>query len=109
MTNQLIKHTHDSPKRFNVAKLFFLFLVLTLAQSDVSAQCAVCNKALEENLKNDPNAVGSGINTGIMYMLVVVYLLLMGILVMFFKQQLRERWERIKKSWKSHRKRKLST
>jgi hypothetical protein len=80
MMYYFIMHRQSKPSTAKTLKFSLLIIVLVLIQQSAMAQCSVCNKALEENLKNDPDAVGSGINTGILYMLVVVYILLMGIM-----------------------------
>lgn len=55
----------------------FLFLVgLLLIQTDLEAQCAMCKAVLESNMQSGEDAVGKGINNGIMYIMFVPYLLL---------------------------------
>ena len=57
----------------------FLFL-LTIAVSfpaTVHAQCAMCTVSAEQSVKNG-NTQGKGLNTGIIYLLVIPYLLISG-------------------------------
>ncbi|MEQ8908965.1 MAG: hypothetical protein RIC95_07220 [Vicingaceae bacterium] len=61
-------------KRFLIS--FVLFGVLLLTQVDVEAQCAMCKAVLESNMQSGEEAVGKGINNGIMYIMFVPYILL---------------------------------
>ena len=53
--------------------LCLLFLGFLLSFSDVSAQCAMC-KANVEAAQGQGRAVGTGLNTGILYLLAAPYL-----------------------------------
>ena len=54
----------------------FLLLILALVVStDLLAQCATCKAALESNMQSGEEAVGKGINDGIIYIMFVPYLL----------------------------------
>ena len=53
-------------------KFILLFVLLTLVQiNDVIAQCAMCRSTLENNYSNGDPGIGAGINTGILYLLVM--------------------------------------
>jgi hypothetical protein len=61
-----------------LAFLFFLFFVLVFSTpKQVSAQCAMCTVSAEQSVKNG-NTQGKGLNTGIIYLLVIPYLLISG-------------------------------
>jgi len=45
-------------------------------QQELSAQCAMCKAVLESNMQSGEEAVGKGINSGIMYIMFVPYILL---------------------------------
>lgn len=47
------------------------FLVLSFS---ASAQCAMCRSTLENNFSNGNPGIAAGINTGILYLLVLPYL-----------------------------------
>jgi hypothetical protein len=54
-----------------------IILVITLAaafNNEVMAQCAMCRSTLENNFSNGTPGIASGINTGILYLLVLPYL-----------------------------------
>jgi len=56
-------------------KLFLAF-ILTLCFIAVEAQCPMCRMSVESNMQNGSGqSIGSTINTGILYMLAMPYLL----------------------------------
>ncbi len=56
---------------------FFVFgLLMLLSVLDLDAQCSMCKAVLETNMQNGEEAVGRGINDGIIYIMFVPYLLL---------------------------------
>ncbi len=56
-------------KTLVILSLFILHSSLTIAQ------CAMCRGAVQSNMSNGRNAIGNGINTGILYLFVFPYLL----------------------------------
>lgn len=71
--------------------LFTLSLVFTLSFStvEVQAQCPMCKMSAEQNLK-DGGSAGRGLNAGILYMLVMPYLLVGGIGYMWWRNRKEE-------------------
>ncbi|MES2827148.1 MAG: hypothetical protein V4687_03305 [Bacteroidota bacterium] len=66
--------------------ILVLLLLLTVSASSVSvvsAQCAMCTVSAEQSVKNG-NTQGRGLNTGIIYLLVIPYILLSGIGVLWY-------------------------
>ena len=55
---------------------FLLLIGLFFIQIDLEAQCAMCKAVLESNMQSGEQAVGKGINNGIMYIMFVPYILL---------------------------------
>lgn len=53
----------------------FLVAVFFAATVDVQAQCAMCRSAVESTMSNGRNNAGVGLNTGILYLLIMPYLL----------------------------------
>lgn len=68
-------------------KSFFVVTVLflTAIASSVQAQCAMCRSTLENNFSNGNPGIGAGINTGILYLLVLPYLAVMVLGYFWFK------------------------
>ncbi len=61
------------------AKSFGRLLMLMIGfvlwgAGDVMAQCAMCRSTLENNYSNGNPGIAAGINTGILYLLVMPYL-----------------------------------
>lgn len=62
----------------------FLFLVVTFlainfTPAAVMAQCPMCKTSLEANRKDNKNAVGNGINNGILYLLAMPFVMVGGV------------------------------
>ncbi|WP_316812733.1 hypothetical protein [Pedobacter heparinus] len=63
----------------------FIFIVLSaIALSNTAnAQCAMCSVNAEQSVKNG-NTQGKGLNSGILYLLSIPYLLITGIGVLWY-------------------------
>ena len=61
-------------------KLLFIALALLLLCLAVApaaqAQCAMCRATVENNISSGENRIGSGLNTGILYLMVTPYLVI---------------------------------
>ncbi len=68
MTKKIAKHTSI----VILVLLVFGFIIFT--SSTLSAQCPMCKMAAESNLK-DGGSAGKGLNFGILYMLLLPYIL----------------------------------
>ena len=55
-------------------KLLFSLVLLFVGVVEASAQCAMCRSTLENNFSNGDPGIAAGINTGILYLLVLPYL-----------------------------------
>jgi hypothetical protein len=55
--------------------LFSLGLVLSFSGTGAVAQCAMCRSNVESNIQSDASKVGSGLNSGIVYLMAIPYLL----------------------------------
>jgi hypothetical protein len=63
--------------------LFTAFLLAFAVNSN--AQCAMCKAQLESN----DGGVGNGINSGIIFLMIIPYVLLVTLLLVFFKGRLK--------------------
>lgn len=63
----------------------FMFIVLSViaVSKTASAQCAMCSVNAEQGIKNG-NTQGKGLNTGILYLLAIPYVLITGIGVLWY-------------------------
>lgn len=75
----------------NMKKILFLtsFLLFCLFPADITAQCPMCKIAAESNLENGGTA-GQGLNSGILYMLLMPYLLIGVLGFIWYKNRKKE-------------------
>ena len=66
-------------------KILILIVILVCGLSEATAQCAMCRSTLENNFSNGNPGIGAGINTGILYLLVLPYLAIMVLGYLWFK------------------------
>ncbi len=73
-------------KLFAIIALVFC---MGLFSSDVYSQCAMCRATVESNVgtgsKEPESEVGSGLNTGILYLMVVPYILIGTVGFLWYK------------------------
>ena len=62
-------------------KIFLIFILFLFIVIDTQAQCAMCKSVVESNLENG-DTIGSGLNDGILYLMVMPYISLA--LIAFF-------------------------
>jgi len=74
-------------KRNTVSIVLLLFFAL-LVTSDSMAQCAMC-KAVAENAQGESGyGIANGLNSGIIYLMGIPYILLGTLLIVFFRKQI---------------------
>jgi hypothetical protein len=69
-------------------KTIFWILItcfVVLSAFDVNAQCAMCRSTLENNFSAGKPGIAAGINTGILYLLVMPYLAVLVIGYFWYK------------------------
>ena len=59
--------------------LFITLLFVLLLQFNLDAQCAMCKEAASTSLKSDPKSIARGLNSGILYLMAVPYVMIMFI------------------------------
>jgi hypothetical protein len=57
--------------------MVLLVMMVLLNTQPLAAQCAMCRSTLENNYSNGNPGIAAGINTGILYLLVMPYLAVM--------------------------------
>lgn len=62
---------------------FVVFLLISSEQ--VLAQCAMCRTQLENNVSNGNPGIAAGINTGILYLLVMPYIAIITLGYFWYK------------------------
>lgn len=67
------------------AIIFLFFVVLSLSfTAEVQAQCSMCTLNAEQGTKNG-NTQGKGLNSGILYLLAIPYVLIGGVGVLWYR------------------------
>jgi len=69
-------------------------LIFLLSTTDIWAQCAMCRGSVESSMGNGRNNVGVGLNTGIMYLFVMPYLIVGIIGYLWYRNSKRNQQER---------------
>jgi hypothetical protein len=72
----------------NFLKYFFPVMALFILSLDASAQCAMCKATAESATENVDKGIGEGLNTGIVYLMLVPYVLLVTIALVFFRKKI---------------------
>jgi hypothetical protein len=65
--------------------LLSFFINLSGLFSNLYAQCAMCRATVENNVSNGETSIGAGLNTGILYLLVMPYLAAMVIGFLWYR------------------------
>jgi hypothetical protein len=65
----------------------------------MDAQCAMCKQSAESTLKNDPSSMARSLNSGILYLMAVPYIMLMFI----FRKQLVTLFHKLKARFVHHK------
>ena len=63
-----------------IIRVLSIAFILVFATTDAYSQCAMCRATVESNVgtgsKEPENQVGSGLNTGILYLMAIPYVLI---------------------------------
>ena len=73
--------------------IFLIVLAVYSTAGSVMGQCAMCKQAASSNLDRDPTSLAKNLNTGILYLMAVPYILIAFI----FRKQIVALW----KSWRN--------
>lgn len=61
---------------FSSRRILSLLVLLFVFLINAQAQCAMCKQAAASSLENNENSMAKGLNTGILYLLAVPYILI---------------------------------
>lgn len=65
--------------------LSLLFITIFSSTTHLFAQCAMCRATIENNISTGEGTVGMGLNTGILYLMIMPYILIAGIAYYWYK------------------------
>ncbi|MCE7043988.1 hypothetical protein [Dyadobacter sp. CY312] len=71
-----------------------MLALLVLSSADLWAQCAMCRGSVESSMGNGRNNVGVGLNTGIVYLFVMPYLIVGVIGYLWYRNSKKNQQER---------------
>ncbi|PWJ42525.1 hypothetical protein [Sediminitomix flava] len=66
-------------------RLIALTILFLFGQAQTFAQCAMCRATVETNLSSGESSVGAGLNTGILYLMMMPYILIATIAWFWYK------------------------
>lgn len=73
-------------KNKRIFSLIVLLLLLLINNTSIWAQCAMCRATAESDLNNGGASIARGLNTGILYLMAIPYIILMLGAYFFFKK-----------------------
>lgn len=83
-----------------ILTLFALILLFAMMPSmDCLAQCAMCRATVEASIVDGQTTIASGLNTGILYLLIMPYLLIGTIAYFWYKNSKRNAQKKQVKSY----------
>ncbi|MFB9294941.1 hypothetical protein [Persicitalea jodogahamensis] len=74
-----------------LSKIVLLLVLFVLSAGQLWAQCAMCRGSVESTMGNGRNNVGIGLNTGIMYLFIMPYLIVALFAYFWFKNSRKAR------------------
>ena len=69
-------------------KYFVFAFILILLNMSASAQCAMCKATAESATENVDKGIGEGLNAGIVYLMLIPYVLLATVALVFFRKKI---------------------
>jgi len=72
----------------NNVRYFLLSVAALIIHVSVSAQCAMCKATAESATENVDKGIGEGLNAGIVYLMLIPYVLLATIALVFFRKKI---------------------
>lgn len=82
--------------KLSIYSIIITLVLIAFFSLDASAQCAMC-KAVPTSNQAGGGKIGVGLNSGIMYLLVIPYILLTVGAYMFFKKPIDEKIKKLLK------------
>ncbi|GAA4468570.1 hypothetical protein GCM10023189_54120 [Nibrella saemangeumensis] len=76
-------------------KLIIVITILIFAAPELMAQCAMCRGSVESTVSNGRSVVASNLNTGILYLLAVPYLMVAAISYLWYRNSKKEHEQRL--------------
>jgi hypothetical protein len=85
---KISRHRVQKCINFGSMKRIAVFLLAILAFGErASAQCAMCRATAESVTEHVDKGIGEGLNSGILYLMLVPYVILATLAVVFFRKK----------------------
>ncbi|WP_044203506.1 hypothetical protein [Flammeovirga sp. OC4] len=72
-------------------KIFLSIAISILSTVSLFAQCAMCRATVENNISDGSSAVGAGLNNGILYLMVMPYIIISSIVYLWYRKTQKEK------------------
>ncbi len=79
----------------NSSKIVLTVISLLISVSDLMAQCAMCRGTVESTVSNGRSVIASELNFGILYLLVIPYLIVATIGYLWYRSSKQEHGRRL--------------
>ncbi len=76
-----------------IKKIFISIVFLVLATSQTFAQCAMCRAVAEDAVDDNGFGIAAGLNSGIVFLMGIPYILLAVLFFVFFRKQIGGFWK----------------
>ncbi|WP_461150827.1 hypothetical protein [Spirosoma pulveris] len=76
-------------------KVWLVIVILLAVSPELMAQCAMCRGTVESTVSNGRSVVASNLNLGIVYLLMIPYLIVASIAYLWYRNSKREYGRRL--------------
>jgi hypothetical protein len=73
-------------RKLRIVFVLVLLACMVLILPDAEAQCAMCRATIENNVSNGNTRIGGGLNTGILYLMSIPYIVFAAIAWFWYRQ-----------------------
>ena len=77
------------------SRIVLVIIVLLVVAPDLMAQCAMCRGTVESTVSNGRSVIASELNFGILYLLVIPYLIVATIAYLWYRNSKQEHGRRL--------------
>lgn len=78
--------------------LLLAVLLLFLVNPELHSQCAMCKATAESAMEGAEDSIGKGLNSGIVYLMAIPYILMLTAALVFFRKPIVRFWKDLQHS-----------
>lgn len=71
-------------------KIILSIVTLLISATNILAQCAMCRATVGNNISDGASAIGAGLNNGILYLMVMPYIIIASIIFLWYRKSSKE-------------------